>query len=148
MSIFCLHFGIVSTEISNLKCANGSALTISGNLVTDKVYEEQLLIDIKPQVANASLVILSKGLMVEKKGLKDIRLCVNFQKLNKFCLKPTNPQKTPLETLRSLPKGEVWFFCADMLKGYHQIRLDEESEKKTAFYMLFGIYMYTYLPMG
>ena len=263
------RFGIVSTEISNPKCANGSALTISGKSVTDMVYGEQLLIDIEWQVANASRVILSKGLMVEmgllpkefpfvnaktveqvdqvnnvkaevricndedvnaiasrypevfcgrvtmmngnpakielmpdavptsaghfrtiadayleplkreldaqvdagilekmdakpdaaqywlhpivvvpKKGSKDIRLCVDFRKLNKFCLRPTNPQKTPLETVRSLPKGEVWFFCADALKGYHQIRLDEESKKKTAFYTPFGIYMYTSLPMG
>jgi len=86
--------------------------------------------------------------VVPKKGTQDIRLCVDFRKLNKFCLRPVNPQKTPLETVRSLPKGEKYFAVCDALKGYHQVPLDEESKLKTAFYTPFGIYVYRSLPMG
>lgn len=86
--------------------------------------------------------------VVPKKGTTDIRLCVDFRKLNKYCIRPTNPQKTPHETVRSLPKGERHFAVFDALKGYHQIPLDEQSKIKTAFYTPFGIYCYKSLPMG
>ena len=267
------RFGIEQTRISDPKCANGSALTVAGKTTTDLVYNDQLYIDVDWQVAEASRIILSKGLLsqmgllpqqfpfvtvanivhqaqeevktaltsatvkicndeevnaiaskypevfcgrvtmmkgkpasielsndatptstghyrtianayleplkkeldtqvaagimekmgekpeaakfwlhpivvVPKKGTTDVRLCVDFRKLNKFCLRPTNPQKTPLETVRSLPKGERYFAVCDALKGYHQIALDEESMTKTAFFTPFGIYRYKSLPMG
>ena len=97
---------------------------------------------------DASKYWLHPIVVVPKKGTKDVRLCVDFKKLNKFCLRPTNPQKTPLETVRSLPKGERYFAVFDALKGYHQVPLDEESQMKTAFYTPFGIYAYKSLPMG
>jgi transposase InsO family protein len=96
----------------------------------------------------ASKYWLHPIVVVPKKGTKDVRLCVDFRKLNKFCLRPTNPQKTPLETVRSLPAGQEYFAVFDALKGYHQIPLDEESKVKTAFYTPFGIFVYKSLPMG
>jgi hypothetical protein len=42
----------------------------------------------KPEAANYWLHPI---VVVPKKGTTDIRLCVDFRKLNKFCLRPTNP---------------------------------------------------------
>ena len=122
-------------------------------------YLEPLKREIEGQVADGILEKLDQKpdaakywlhpiVVVPKKGTENVRLTVDFKKLNKHCIRPVNPQKTPLETVRSLPRGEMFFFVADALKGYHQIALEEESKLMTAFYTPFGIYMYRSLPMG
>ena len=64
--------------------------------------------------------------VVPKKGTTDIRLCVDFSKLNKYVVRPVNPQPTPWETVRNLPKGIKHFAVFDALKGYHQIPLSDD----------------------
>ena len=86
--------------------------------------------------------------VVPKKGTTDIRLCVDFTKLNKFVKRPTNPQPTPWEVVRNLPKGTKHFAVFDALKGYHQVELDEESRDLTAFMTPFGRFVYLRLPFG
>ena len=86
--------------------------------------------------------------VVPKKGTSDIRLCVDFTKINKFVKRPTNPQPTPWEVVRNLPTGTRHFAVFDALKGYHQIPLAEESRDLTAFMTPFGRYRYKRLAMG
>jgi hypothetical protein len=59
--------------------------------------------------------------VVPKKGTMDIHLCIDFSKLNKYVIRPRNPQPSPWETVRNLPKGIKHFAVFDALKGYHQI---------------------------
>ena len=86
--------------------------------------------------------------VVPKKGTTDIRLCVDFSKLNKYVVRPVNPQPTPWETVRNLPKGIRHFAVFDALKGYHQIPLTEESKDLTAFMTPFGRFRYLRLAFG
>ena len=86
--------------------------------------------------------------IVPKKGTSDIRLCVDFTKLNKYIKRPTNPQPTPWEVVRNLPKGTTHFAVFDALKGYHQVELDEASQDLTAFMTPFGRFVYLRLPFG
>ncbi len=78
----------------------------------------------------------------------NIRLCVDFTKLNKYIRRPVNPQPTPWETVRTLPHGKKHFAVFDALKGYHQIELDDESKALTTFLTPFGRYRYKRLPFG
>jgi predicted aspartyl protease len=86
--------------------------------------------------------------VVPKKGTADIRLCIDFTKLNKFVKRPVNPQPTPWEVVRNLPTGARHFAVFDALKGYHQIPLAEESRDLTAFMTPFGRYRYKRLVFG
>jgi hypothetical protein len=86
--------------------------------------------------------------VVPKKGTKDVRLCVDLRRLNKFCIRPVNPQPTPWELVRKIPKEAKHFAVFDALKGYHQINLDEKSRSMTTFWTPFGKYRYRSLPMG
>ena len=86
--------------------------------------------------------------VVPKKGTADIRLCVDFSKINKFVKRPVNPQPTPWEIVRNLPTGTRHFAVFDALKGYHQIPLAEESRDLTAFMTPFGRYRYKRLAFG
>ena len=83
-----------------------------------------------------------------KKGTPDIRLCIDFSKLNKFVKRPINPQPTPWETVRNLPRGTTHFAVFDALKGYHQIELDPRSRDLTAFMTPFGRYRSCRVPFG
>jgi hypothetical protein len=62
-----------------------------------------------------------------------------FTKLNKYV---KSPQPTPWQTVWNLPKGTTHFAVFDALKGYYQIKLDEESQNLTAFMLPFGRYIY------
>ena len=154
-------------KVTPMKCAPAkiellpSAVpTSAGHYRTiSDAYLEPLKREIEGQVADGILEKLDQKpdaakywlhpiVVVPKKGTENVRLTVDFKKLNKHCIRPVNPQKTPWETVRSLPVGEMFFFVADALKGYHQIALEEESKLMTAFYTPFGIYMYKSLPMG
>jgi len=77
-----------------------------------------------------------------------IRMCVDLTKLNKYIVRPTNPQPTPWEVVRLVPKGKKHFAVFDALKGYHQIELDDESRALTTFLTPFGRFRYKRLPMG
>ena len=86
--------------------------------------------------------------IVPKKGSPDLRICVDFTRLNEHVIRPLNPQPTPWEIVRNLPTGCTHFAVFDALKGYYQVELDEESQLLTAFMTPFGRYVYKRLPMG
>ena len=86
--------------------------------------------------------------LAPKKGTSDVRLCVDFSKLNKHIIRPVNAQPTLWELVRKIPKGTKHFAVFDALKGYHQIELDDESKNLTAFLTPFGRFRYLRLPFG
>ena len=86
--------------------------------------------------------------VVSKKNTTDIRMCVDLTKLNRYVRRPTNPQLTPWEVIRNIPKGTKHYAVFDALKGYHQVELDEESRALTTFMTPFGRYRYRRMPMG
>jgi hypothetical protein len=86
--------------------------------------------------------------VVPKKGTSDIRLCIDFRRLKKYAKRPVNPQPTPWELVRNIPKGAQLFAVFDALEGYHQVPLEEESRSMTALYTPFGKFRYRSIPMG
>jgi len=86
--------------------------------------------------------------VVPKKNTTDIRMCVDLTKLNRYVKRPTDPQLTPWEVVRSIPRGKKHFAAFDALKGYHQVELDEDSKALTTFMTPFGRFRYKRMPMG
>ncbi|GJV57825.1 reverse transcriptase domain-containing protein [Tanacetum coccineum] len=89
---------------------------------------------------------LSNPVMVRKHD-NSWRMCVDFKDLNKACPKDGYPQPEidwQVESLCGFP-----FKCfLDAYKGYHQIQMAKEDEKKTAFITNQGIFCYTKMPFG
>ncbi|GJT49457.1 reverse transcriptase domain-containing protein [Tanacetum coccineum] len=89
---------------------------------------------------------LSNPVMVTKHD-GSWRMCVDFKDLNKTC--PHDGYPLPeidwkVESLCGYP-----FKCfLDAYKGYHQIKMAEEDEEKTAFITSQGIFCYTKMPFG
>ena len=92
----------------------------------------------------------SNVLLVKKKD-GTWRMCVDYRELNQKT-KNGDPYLLPRidETIDSL--GNAKFFCTlDLIQGYHQIELTEESKAKTAFVvprMIPSHWEYNYMPFG
>jgi hypothetical protein len=84
--------------------------------------------------------------VVPKDGDK-IRLCVDYRALNEITEKNTYPLPRIDEIMDHLSKAKI-FSTLDATSGYHQIALEEEDMKKTAFAWKGELYEYTRMPFG
>ncbi|GBM62381.1 Transposon Tf2-9 polyprotein [Araneus ventricosus] len=77
----------------------------------------------------------------------DIRLCIDYRKLNAI----TVPDKYPLplmDTLLHDAKSTAFMSTLDLKTGYHQIEVNPDDKDKTAFVCPFGMFRYKRMPFG
>ena len=65
------------------------------------------------------------------------RITVDYQPLNKQCLRETYPNPQPFDIVSSIPL-HTYRTVSDAKRGYHQVILDETSVKLTAFISEYG----------
>jgi len=89
--------------------------------------------------------------MVPKKNGK-LRMVIDYRKLNAITVQEVWPLpiiNEMLERLAGTPGLEKRYYsCIDLLSGFNQIELDEESKKYTAFSTHNAHYEYNRLPFG
>uniref|UniRef100_A0A158P4I8 RNA-directed DNA polymerase n=1 Tax=Tetranychus urticae TaxID=32264 RepID=A0A158P4I8_TETUR len=85
--------------------------------------------------------------LVAKKGTDEVRLCVDYRKLNEITVKDKFPLPNIQDYLDSL-QGMKYFSLLDLRSGYHQMAMDPLDQQKTAFVTPSGLYEYTRLPFG
>ncbi|XP_049381358.1 uncharacterized protein LOC125845912 [Solanum stenotomum] len=83
---------------------------------------------------------------VPKKDGK-IRVCVDYRDLNKASPKDDFSLPNIQILIDNCAKHELQSFV-DCFTGYHQILLDDEDAKKTAFITPWGVYCYRVMPFG
>lgn len=75
------------------------------------------------------------------------RITVDFQELNKQCLRETHPNSYPFHLVSTVPLYS-YKTVVDAYNGYHQVLLDENSSKLTTFISEFGRFRYLRTPQG
>ena len=75
------------------------------------------------------------------------RPCGDYRRLNAIA----KPDRYPLPHIHSVTeklKGCTIFSKVDLLKGYHQIPMAEDSIAKTAIFTTFGLWEFLRMPFG
>jgi hypothetical protein len=97
---------------------------------------------IRPSTSSAGAPILFAP---KKDG--GLRLCVDYRKLNEITIKNRYPLPLIDEMRQQTSKAKI-FTKLDIRDAYHQIRIKEGDEWKTAFRTRSGLYEYTVMPFG
>lgn len=84
--------------------------------------------------------------MVRKKN-GDIRLCIDYRKLNLQTVKDAYPLPNLEESLSALA-GSKWFSVLNLKSSYYQIEMDEADKAKTAFVTPMGFWEFNRMPQG
>jgi len=111
-----------------------------GKLIEDKIVE--------PSVSEYN----SPLLLVPKKSLpnseeKKWRLVIDYRQINKKLLSDKFPLPRIDDILDQLGRAK-YFSCLDLMSGFHQIELEENSRNITSFSTSNGSYRFTRLPFG
>ena len=85
-------------------------------------------------------------LLVRKKDVT-IPFCVDYRKLNLITVKDVYPLPRIDDSLSYLSSGR-YFSTLDLISGYHQIPMAENSKEKTAFITADGLYQFLVMPLG
>src|SRR3954465_888617 len=90
---------------------------------------------------------LANTVMVPKKDMDILRMCVDFTSLNKHCPKDHFPLPRIDQIIDSTAGCEKLSFL-DAYSGYNQIRLKVKDQEKTAFITPFRVFCYNTMPFG
>lgn len=86
-------------------------------------------------------------IVVVKKKNGDIRLCVDYRKLNRQTIKDAYALPNIEEAFSALT-GSKWFSIMDLKSGYYQVEMEEEDKCKTAFVTPMGFWEFNRMPQG
>ena len=160
--LFKKHKDVFSAKGEQLGCTS----TIQHKIVTtDDVPVRQPYRRIPPQlwkdVQDHLNELLAKGIIQEshfdyaapivlvKTKSRELRLCVDYRKLNRKVQKDSFPLPRIEESLDTLA-GVKYFSTLDLTSAYlyHQIEVAPEDRKKTAFTTSMGLFEYVRMPFG
>ncbi|GBG61699.1 hypothetical protein CBR_g23214 [Chara braunii] len=85
-------------------------------------------------------------LFVRKKN-KDLRLCIDYRKLNVQTIRNAGPLPSIDDLLERLG-GAKFFSTLNLKSGYHQLEIRKEDRYKTAFKTRYGHFEWLVMPFG
>lgn len=121
-----------------------------------KIHEEEIERQIKDMLDqkiikdsnspyNSPLWIVPKK--IDNSNIKKWRIVIDYRKLNEITIDDKFPIPNIDSILDKLGRAQ-YFTTLDLAKGFHQIMVKQEDQKKTAFSTPFGHYEYTRMPFG
>ena len=102
---------------------------------------------VKQGIIEPSLSSWSSPLVPVRKKNGKLRICVDFRAINEKTKKDAFPLPVIADAVSHF-SGSKYFSSLDLLAGYHQIPLSNESKEITAFSTGDELYQYTRMPFG
>ena len=85
--------------------------------------------------------------IVPKKDSSEVRLCVDFRKVNQVAKVDSYPLPRIEDLIDKMGQAK-YITTMDLSRGYWQIPLAEDSKEKTAFVTPFGLWQFVTMPFG
>ncbi len=101
---------------------------------------------LEPSVKSELLVLLDLDFIVLKKD-GSVRLVGDYRKLNEVTVPVPFVMLSTEEVCAKLGKAKI-LSKLDLMKGFHQVPINPDSRKYTAFSTIFGKYQYKRMPFG
>lgn len=98
-------------------------------------------------ICRPSLSSVASPVVAARKPDGSLRLCIDYQKLNKWTVPMSHPLPRVADRLKSL-QGKKIFAKMDLRWGFHQLAVREDSKHLTAFCTKKGLYEFNRLPFG
>ena len=76
-----------------------------------------------------------------------IRMCIDYRKLNEITVSDAYPVPRVSEILEKIGKAK-YLSHFDLVKGYWQVPISENTREKSAFVTPFGLYEFLVMPFG
>ncbi len=89
----------------------------------------------------------SSPIVVVRKKNGEVRLCIDYRKLNALTIRDAYALPN-LEEAFSALAGSKWFSVMDLKSGYYQVEMEERDKPKTAFVCPLGFYEFNRMPQG
>lgn len=102
---------------------------------------------LKTGVIRESESPFSSPIVVVRKKNGDVRLCIDYRKLNMQTIKDAYALPNLEESFSALT-GSRWFSVLDLKSGYYQIDMEEVDKPKTAFVTPLGFWEFNRMPQG
>ena len=114
-----------------------------------KELEEEMDSLLKTGCIEPSVSPYSSPLVLVRKKTGGIRVCVDYRALNRDTVPDCYPIPRIDELVDIVGRRRATVFSAlDLMKGYHQVQVEEDSKMKTAFTCHLGLYQYRRMPFG
>ena len=112
------------------------------NVVNEELEKLKAANFIEPSISP-----FSSPMVCVKKTDGALRVCIDFRMVNKDVINNVYPFHRIEDQLQAMA-GAKWFTTLDLTKGYHQMKLAEESKEITAFSTPRGLFQWKVLPSG
>jgi hypothetical protein len=113
----------------------------------EAIIEKEVTSLLESKIIRPSNSPWASNLVMVKKPNGAWRPCVDFRDLNKITVSDVYPIP-PMDQLLYNMEGAKVFSCMDLQGAYHQIKVSEKDQKKTAFIWRGGLYEYIRMPFG
>ena len=91
----------------------------------------------------------ASGLVLVRKKDGSLRVCVDYRQVNKDTVPDRYPMPRVDELVDAIGRRQGKYFSTmDLMKGYHQVKMEDQSKHKTAFTCHRGLFQYRRMPFG
>lgn len=116
----------------------------SSDIEDARKYIQQLL---DTQIIRESQSPYASPIVLVRKKNGDIRLTVDYRKLNKLTIRDAHALPRVEDAFTKL-SGCRWFSTMDLKSGYYNVKVKEEDKAKTAFTCPLGFFEWNRMPQG